>query len=126
MTEREEKNRRLAEWAGFRFNVDQWHHPDCDCKACGPETPCNCVDGCYIGLEGDAPDFFASESASFILLKMMPNPQLWLESTKDEPKLWGCWADYTGDAVVGYAHDPDPLAAIAEAALALIEKGKRT
>lgn len=40
------------------------------------------------------------ESASGMLLELMPEPDLWLESDKGQPKLWGCVADLMED-------DPD-------------------
>lgn len=104
---KEEKNRVLAEWVGFT----NFHGPP-DWRG----WICDGSDGHVVPL----PDFYLSESASAMLLEKMPEPNLWLESSKDEPRLWACHADISGPDTSGYAHDPDRKTAIANSALSYI------
>lgn len=63
------------------------------------------------------PDYFDREDDSARLLEAMPEPELWLESHKDEKfRLWACWADLDGSPEDGYAHHEDRRTAIVLAA----------
>lgn len=63
-------------------------------------------------------DYFESEDASAKLLEAMPEPELWLESRKDEKfRLWACWADLDGKPEDAYAHHADRKTAIVLAAM---------
>lgn len=65
-----------------------------------------------------AVDYFESEDASAKLLEAMPEPELWLESRKDEKfRLWACWADLDGKPEDAYAHHADRKTAIVLAAM---------
>lgn len=73
---REEKNKLLAEFVGYRLEDSgdggpQWHHPGCTCKSIQPEDECTCLPGCYSWDESDIPDFYADESANALLLEKM-------------------------------------------------------
>ena len=73
---KDEKNRMIAEWLGFRLAVasdgdQQWHHPDCRCTSKAPTDKCACVDGCYIGDDSMPPDFYTDEAASALVLEKM-------------------------------------------------------
>jgi hypothetical protein len=60
---RDDDNRKLAEWLGLE------------------------------PVEGNLPDFFEDEELSAMLLDRLPEPNLWVESLKNEPKLWACEPD---------------------------------
>lgn len=63
-------------------------------------------------------DYLESEDASAKLLESMPEPELWLESRKDEKfRLWACWADLDGKPEDAYAHHADRKTAIVLAAM---------
>lgn len=127
MSERDGQNRKCAEWLGFRVTKESdvdykhqfftWHPPDCPCTAIDPESLCSCVDLC-----GDeAPDFFTDETASAMLLEMMPEPGL---SHNNQRNSWFCDPDQ--DAIrPGSVEHADRKTAIADAFLALIESGWR-
>lgn len=108
MTEREEKNRLLATWLGWRYVDDQ--------STLGFQRVMNwkAPNGRFMKYP---PDFFTSESASAMLLEKMPFGSV-CRLSKD---LWVCRAsEWSGDF-----KDTDRKTAIAEAALALIDKEPR-
>jgi hypothetical protein len=98
---RGEKNRKLAEWLGWRqVAANLWNGP--------PGNP----------FAGTPPDFYTSEEASVLLLDKMPKVALWHMETP-EAMTWRCHSNF--DVADSWTQDADRKTAIAEAALKLIE-----
>lgn len=122
--ERQEKNRKIAEWAGFHRLADstdpdliQWHHPDCRCEADAPEDRCKCPGGCYWGEDNDPPDFYVLEYASALILDKLP-----LAQVTNCGDLWCCsWLTPQIERSKTETYGSDRRTAIADSALAYIE-----
>lgn len=69
-------------------------------------------------------DFYTSEEASALAFEAMPEPELWLESDKGKPKLWGCVPDMGNHTEVSF--HADRKTAIAEAAYLVAVKAKES
>jgi len=99
---KDEKNRKLAEWLGWRFEGGYWHHPHCYGS---PQYHKDCGTPAF--------DFYTSEDASTLLLEKMPRPRL-----EYCDKLWEVWPDWLDNES---QQNACRKTAIAEAALKLIE-----
>ena len=113
--ERDENNRKLAEWLGWKANDSRtrWHSPECQ-RDETPASMCN----------GKVPDFYTDESANALLLEKMPQPVLQKVFSND-PDLpdgdfnWFCFNDCDGTGISVKAKDRKT--AIVNAALAYIQ-----
>lgn len=128
MSERDENNRKLAEWAGWKITATMsdkhqffiWHCPECKCIAASDKV-CVCVELC-----GEhPPDFYSSEEANAMLLEKMPAAELYKHPPDhlDSEAGWRCRPDWGLDAA---AYHVDRKTAICAATLAMLEaEGKR-
>lgn len=66
-------------------------------------------------------DFYRDESANNLLLDAAPDPQLWMESMKDESRMWGYMPDLEQTTLVAY--NADRKTAVVEGSLRFIEAG---
>ena len=128
MSERDENNRKLAEWLGWTYREWKEFTQDGNERFCRWEKPIGCK------LEWDfnyPPDFYTSEEANALLLEKMRRPLL----VSDWPGCEGWRVDigveelprdpYFPNASGGKPIGPtctDRKTAICKAALALIEK----
>ena len=82
--------------------------------------------GNCLGCGGSATiDFFASEAANARLLEAMPEPEVYLESSKtDKIKIWGCCPDMEDMHAVFYDNDRKTAVVMAFCKFAGIEVEK--
>lgn len=82
------------------------------------------------GMKWRERNWLTDESANAMLLDLMPEPNLWIESGLGEPKQWGCCADMNASAE-SFVMNPDRKTAIAQAFLSwkesevIPQKGER-
>jgi len=126
---RDEENRALAEWAGYRMVVDSfgndpfefWHHPSCECKSDTPKGTCTCHDAC----DPEPPNFRTNAEAAFALIEKLFALGFILEvyPQSDGPiiVIFRCGREEYGRGSMVSSF----LDGIAGSALALIEKEKQ-
>lgn len=90
---REENNRKIAEWLGYKRQVGTrgyvWYHSP-TCKGTG--TSENNWNGCDVERHSKfLPDFYSDESANALLLEKMPRPSL---TRFVDSGVWSCLADF--------------------------------
>lgn len=128
-TEKESINRKIAEWLEPTQILSD-ALPVSKIRA-GASSPLGCWKVKAIRHELLMPwewrprDFFTDEIANAMLLDRMPEPQLWLESAKDKPKLWGCTADMMSKELDA-AFDSDRRTAVVLTFLAWMESKQAT
>ncbi len=127
-----ERNRRIAialGWTCYKSRdgrFDEWVAPEQLHYVVEAGKTHSAVAACSSSL----PDFYRDEAASAMLLEAMPEPDLYVESSKGEPKLWACNPDIMQEDPDRNPHysfkmHADRKTCIADAFVALLESGWR-